>query len=66
MIGSQRKLMMFRRDFGKKNAVTQFLKTYKSIKMIFFPRDLPIELTEPMNISRYEGHRYAFEIHQYT
>lgn len=23
-------------------------------------------LTTELNISRYEGHRYAFEIHQYT
>ena len=30
--------------------------------------DFPFDSGEPslMNISRYEGHRYAFEIHQYT
>ena len=26
----------------------------------------PEDYTGEVNISRYEGHRYAFEIHQYT
>lgn len=25
-----------------------------------------LQVPEKMNISRYEGHRYTFEIHQYT
>lgn len=28
--------------------------------------DSIIRYSVPLNISRYEGHRYAFEIHQYT
>ena len=38
------------------------------IRRHIFPKELAVFrlIKYSLNISRYEGHRYAFEIHQYT
>ena len=40
------------------------LNKIKAIRAFIFAA--PQDENTGMNISRYEGHRYAFEIHQYT